>query len=143
MNADASTSTSKYVQSLQRTRGRQPAEVVIRPARRGDRAVGVLALSVGYWFLPGEGCRGRRKEATTWTPPSQPTSRTHTGPQGVSPPTRPGSQPYMPAVQGGAANRRTLAVAVSKPCSPEAKTIRRTIPTALGSYHQPGQRASA
>ncbi len=31
----------------------------------------------------------------------------------------------------------------SKRCSTETKTIRRTIPTALGSYHQPGQRASA
>ncbi len=43
----------------------------------------------------------------------------------------------------GAANRRTLAAAVSKRCSTETKIIRRTIPTALGSYHQPGQRASA
>ncbi len=41
----------------------------------------------------------------------------------------------------GAANRRKLAAAVSKRCSTETKTIRRTIPTALRSYHQPGQRA--
>ncbi len=42
----------------------------------------------------------------------------------------------------GAANRRTLAAAVSKRCSTETLTIWRTIPTAVGSYHQPGQRAS-
>ncbi len=37
----------------------------------------------------------------------------------------------------------SLAAAMSTRCSTETKTIRRTIPTALGSYHQPGQRASA
>ncbi len=62
-----------------------------------------------HWFLPGEGCRGLREEATTWTPPSPPTSRPHTVPQGVRPLTRSGSRPYMPTVQGGAANTRTLA----------------------------------
>ncbi len=37
----------------------------------------------------------------------------------------------------------TLTAAVWKRYSTEIATIRRTIPTALGSYHQPGQRASA
>ncbi len=36
--------------------------------------------------------------------PSQPTRRTHTAFQGVRPPTRPRSRPYVLGVQGGAAN---------------------------------------
>ncbi len=43
----------------------------------------------------------------------------------------------------GVANRRTLAAAISKRGSTAASTLRRIIPTTLGSYHQPGQRASA
>ncbi len=49
----------------------------------------------------------------------------------------------MPKLRRGAANRRTLAAAVSQSCSIETATLQRTIPTALDSYHQPGLRASA
>ncbi len=50
---------------------------------------------------------------------------------------------YANQLDRGAANRRTLAAALSQRCSTETVTLWRTIPTALGSYRQPGQRASA
>ncbi len=62
--------------------------------------------------------RGRRKSSffalckaveQQTHPPSPSTSRAHTVPQGVRPPTGSGSRPYVPAVQGGGANTRTLA----------------------------------
>ncbi len=45
-----------------------PVEVVLRPGRSGGPSLGVLALSVAFRFIPGEGCRGRREEAATLTP---------------------------------------------------------------------------
>ncbi len=58
---------------------------------------------VGFNPLHDDITHGRRR------PPSPPTNRTYTAPQGVRPPTGSGSRPYVPAVQGGAPNTRTLA----------------------------------
>ncbi len=49
------------------TLGEKTAEVVFAMADRGAEHLRCLPYRL-HWFLPGEGCRGRREEAASLTP---------------------------------------------------------------------------
>ncbi len=59
-----------------------------------------------------EGRLHRHLQPRRWRSPSPPTIRTHAASQGLRPLARSGSRPFTPAVQGGAANTRTLAAQI-------------------------------
>ncbi len=99
--------------------------VIIHPSNvRGDEltssykeATLLLALSPyghGVRKILLEGTRHRHLQSDKYRPTRPPAIRTHTASQGVCPLTRSDSRPYVPTVQRGAANSKTLAAEVSE-----------------------------
>ncbi len=71
-----------------------------------------------------EGRQHRHHQQSRCRSPSPPTIRTHTTSQGVRPPTRSGSRPYVPAVQGGATKTIKFAAEMPKSrCLPATRLV--------------------
>ncbi len=91
-----------------------------QPTYRHRSHVQQAPNSHGVRALLLEGGVHRHLQQSRCRAPSPPTIRTHTASQGVRPLTRSGSRPYVPAVQGGAANTGTLFTEMPKPRFPPA-----------------------
>ncbi len=79
----------------------------------------------------------RHLQRDRWRSPSPPSSRTHTAAQSVRPPSRPSSRPYVPAVQGGAANTRILAAEMPKRRCPPATHLWESSAPTRSSHDRP------